>query len=116
MWCFCGEVMVDCVVIVERRHHVVWRLKTCHEFEVYFLVRCGKQWGRARFGKGTPKDSTESNSWRRLRVVLVIVGDSLVFEERRIAVHVWMVGVGFIALFMTPLFIAVHTGNEDSDE
>jgi hypothetical protein len=33
-----------------------------------------------------------------------------------IAVHVWMMGVGFIALFMTPLFIAVHTGNEDSDE
>jgi hypothetical protein len=42
MWCFCGESMVDCVAIVERRHHVAKRLKTCHEFEVYFCVRCGK--------------------------------------------------------------------------
>jgi hypothetical protein len=22
MWCFCGESMVDCAAIVERRHHV----------------------------------------------------------------------------------------------
>src|SRR5882757_3302691 len=42
MWCFCGESMVDCVAIVERRHHVATRLKKCHEFEVYFCVRCGK--------------------------------------------------------------------------
>ncbi len=33
-----------------------------------------------------------------------------------IAVHVWMIGVGFIVLFMTPFFIAVHTGDEDADE
>jgi hypothetical protein len=33
-----------------------------------------------------------------------------------IAVHVWMMGVGFIVLFMTPFFIAVHTGNEHGDE
>jgi hypothetical protein len=38
MWCFCGESMVDCVVMVERRHHVLERLKTCHEFEVYFCI------------------------------------------------------------------------------
>jgi hypothetical protein len=42
MWCFCGEGMVDCVVIVERRHHVAERLKTCNQFEVYFRVGCGK--------------------------------------------------------------------------
>jgi hypothetical protein len=50
------------------------------------------------------------------RVVPDIVGDSLKVEERMIYVHVWMMGVGFIVLFMTPFFIAVHTGNEPSDE
>jgi hypothetical protein len=33
-----------------------------------------------------------------------------------VTVHVWMMGVGFIALFMTPLFIAVHSGDEDVDD
>jgi len=33
-----------------------------------------------------------------------------------IAVHVWMIGVGFIVLFMTPIFIAVHAGNDDPDD
>jgi hypothetical protein len=42
MWCFCGESMVDCVVVVERRHHVVWRLKICQKFELYFRVHGGK--------------------------------------------------------------------------
>jgi len=37
-------------------------------------------------------------------------------EERTIAVHVWMVGVGFIVLLMTPFFIAMHSGNEDVDD
>jgi hypothetical protein len=44
MWCSCGESMVDCVVIVEGRHHVAERLETCHEFEVYFRVWCGRVW------------------------------------------------------------------------
>jgi hypothetical protein len=33
-----------------------------------------------------------------------------------IAVHVWMMGVGFIVLFMTPFFIAAQTGNEDAED
>jgi hypothetical protein len=33
-----------------------------------------------------------------------------------IAVHVGMMGVGFIVLFMTPIFIAVRGGNDDVDE
>jgi hypothetical protein len=37
-------------------------------------------------------------------------------EERTIAVHVWMMGVGFIALFMTPFFIAMQTGSENGEE
>jgi hypothetical protein len=36
--------------------------------------------------------------------------------EGTLAVHVWMMGVGFIVLFMTPFFIAVHTGDKDADE
>ena len=79
--------MVDCVAIVERRHHVATRLKTCHKFEVYFRVRCGKA------TKATPY-----------------------IEERTIAVHVWMMGVGFIVLFMTPFFVAMQTGSEDAED
>jgi hypothetical protein len=48
------------------------------------------------------------------RAVLGIVGDG--FEEKVIVVHVWMMGVGFIVLFMTPFFIAVHTGKEDGED
>jgi hypothetical protein len=48
MWCFCGEVMVNCVVVVEKRHHVSWRLKTCHELEVYFRAGVEKPRGLFR--------------------------------------------------------------------
>ena len=30
--------------------------------------------------------------------------------------HVWMVGVGFIVLFMTPFFIAMNAGDKEADE
>jgi hypothetical protein len=30
--------------------------------------------------------------------------------------HEWMMGVGFIALLMTPCFIAMRTGVEQADE
>jgi len=40
----------------------------------------------------------------------------LKIEEGMIAVYEWRMGVGFIVLFMTPFFIAMHTGNEPSDE
>ena len=40
----------------------------------------------------------------------------LKIEERMIAVHVWMMGVGFIVLFMTPFFVAVQMGKEDADD
>ena len=67
MWCFCGESMVDCVVIVERRHHVAERLKTCQEFEVYFRVRCGKgSEGDSGFGNGALKDSQWLRFFRRM--------------------------------------------------
>jgi hypothetical protein len=42
VWCFAGELVVNCAFIVDRRHHVGWRLKPCHSFEVYFQVGCGK--------------------------------------------------------------------------
>jgi hypothetical protein len=54
--------------------------------------------------------------WADPRAVLVIVGDSSKIEERVIAVHVWMMGVGFIVLFMTPFFIAVQMEKEDADD
>jgi hypothetical protein len=30
--------------------------------------------------------------------------------------HEWLVGVGFIAILMTPCFIAMRPGNEEADE
>jgi hypothetical protein len=43
VWCFAGELVVNCAFIVERRHRGAWRLKTCHDFEIYFQVCCGKR-------------------------------------------------------------------------
>jgi hypothetical protein len=45
VWFFAGEFVVRCVVDVDRRHHAAWRLKTCHYFEIYFRVCCGKRQG-----------------------------------------------------------------------
>jgi hypothetical protein len=36
--------------------------------------------------------------------------------EGTTAVHVWMMGVGFIALFMAPFFIAMQIGDEGGDD
>jgi hypothetical protein len=109
--------MVDCVVIVERGHHVSDGLKTCHEFEVYFRVGCGKAAMAIPF-LGTVHQGTQGSPilCAGPRVVLAIVGDSSKIEERTIAVHVWMMGVGFIVVFMTPCFIAMQMGNEDADD
>jgi hypothetical protein len=117
MWCFCGESMVDCVVIVERRHHVATRLKTCHEFEVYFRVRCGKAAEAIpSLGMVHQRTQRESILCADPGAVLAIVKMVSTIEERTIAVHVWMVGVGFIVLLMAPFFIAMHSGNEDVDD
>jgi hypothetical protein len=43
VWCFAGELVVNCAFIVDRRRPVAWRLKTCHDFEFYFQVCCGKR-------------------------------------------------------------------------
>ena len=40
----------------------------------------------------------------------------MVLKKGWFVVHVWMVGVGFVVLFMTPFFIAVHTGDEDIED
>jgi len=48
VWCFDGSFVVECVVIVDRRHHVMRGLKTCHEFQLYFEVKCGKGKGEMR--------------------------------------------------------------------
>jgi hypothetical protein len=36
VWCFCGEVVVDCVVNRGALTAAFWRLKICHGFELYF--------------------------------------------------------------------------------
>jgi hypothetical protein len=35
-WCFCGEVVVNCVVNRGALMAAFWRLKICHCFELYF--------------------------------------------------------------------------------
>ena len=32
------------------------------------------------------------------------------------SMHEWVMGLGFIAILMTPCFIAMRPGNEDADE
>jgi hypothetical protein len=36
-WCFCGEVVVNCVVNRGALMAAFWRLKICHCFELYFF-------------------------------------------------------------------------------
>jgi hypothetical protein len=36
--------------------------------------------------------------------------------EGIVAMHEWMIGVGFIAILMTPCFIAMRPGAEDVDD
>jgi hypothetical protein len=63
MWCFCGAVVVNCVSPVEGSNRIVWRLKTRHEFEVYFSRLMWKSRRRRfRFGNGALKDSRVSDS------------------------------------------------------
>jgi hypothetical protein len=56
VWSFAGEFVVNRVINVDRRHHVAWGLKTCHSFEIYFHVGCGKESGKGHFGNSPPKD------------------------------------------------------------
>jgi len=37
LWCFRGEIVVNCVVNVVTKHHVFAFRKTRHVFKVYFL-------------------------------------------------------------------------------
>jgi len=81
LWFFCGEFVVECVFIVDRRHQVAWSLKTCHGFEIYFRVRCGNGEGDPILGTDTPKVGSGLDSLRRFPDCLVIVGDG--FEDLR---------------------------------
>jgi len=37
-------------------------------------------------------------------------------EERVFSMHTWMMGVGFVAILMTPCLIAMRPGSEETDE
>ena len=37
-------------------------------------------------------------------------------EVRIVAMHEWMIGVGFVALLMTPCCIAMRPGADDADD
>ena len=109
MWCFCGEVMVGCVVFVGEDTTFEWTLRICHCSEVYFRLRCGKTSStRSVFGNGAPKDSNVFNSSPDYREVIAIVGDgSAGKDDCRACVDGWR---WFHRCFQTPFFIAVHTG------
>jgi hypothetical protein len=38
LWCFCGEVVVDCVVNRGALMVDFWRLKKCHFLEIFFII------------------------------------------------------------------------------
>jgi hypothetical protein len=83
-----------------------------------FIFACGVENGEGDSVLGMWHQRTQGSPilWADPRAVLVIVGDSSKIEERVIAVHVWMMGVGFIVLFMTPCFIAMQMEKEDADD
>jgi hypothetical protein len=37
-------------------------------------------------------------------------------KERVFSMHTWMMGVGFVAILMTPCLIAMRPGSEETDE
>jgi hypothetical protein len=77
-WCFCGEVMVDCVAVVVRRRHVAWSLK--HATNLRFILR--RVWksreGNSILGMVPPKDPEASilcdDSWAVLAIVEMVCG------------------------------------------
>lgn len=60
VWCFDGEVVVDCVVIVDRRCHVAWRLKICHFLRFIFTFDVEKERRRVPFWEGRTDVTTVS--------------------------------------------------------
>jgi hypothetical protein len=116
VWCFAGEFVVNRVINVDRRHHVAWRLKTCHSFEIYFHVGCGKESGN-HFGNIPPKDR---ESFRFLTLIsgFVVdrVGDGFARQREDVVMPEWMMGVGFIAILMTPCLIAMRPGADDAED
>jgi hypothetical protein len=116
MWCFAGEFVVNRVISVGRRHHVAWRLKTCHSFEIYFHVGCGKESGRATLGIVRRRIERGFAFDADLRFAADKVGDGFARQRKDVAMHEWMIGVGFIAILMTPCFIAMRHGAEDADD
>jgi hypothetical protein len=42
VWCFDGEFVVVCVVEMDWKQRTFWRLKMCHDFELYFWVAAGE--------------------------------------------------------------------------
>ena len=118
MWCFGGEIVVECVAIVVGRQSFVWWLKTCQLFEIYFWILRGRHEEECRFGNGAPRYQTTLHSLTR-------VVDGSRYSQRQsgtvwgrgdAAVHEWMIGVGFVVLLMTPCFLAMRAGMEDSDD
>ena len=90
------------------------RVKPATNLKFIFVFGVEKQRGDSVLGTAHQRTQGTSLLCGDPGGVLAIVGDGI--EERVIVVHVWMMGVGFIVLFMTPFFIAVHTGNEDSED
>jgi hypothetical protein len=49
-WFFDGGFVVDRVIIVDRRYHVVRLARIFHLFEIYFCLGCGRAWGGTILG------------------------------------------------------------------
>jgi hypothetical protein len=112
MWCFAGEFVVNCVVNVDRKRHVAWSLKTCHFLRFIFMFDVEKS---SRTILGTVHQSTERVSFfcAGPGFDVVIVGDGFDRERKDVVMHEWMMGVGFIAILMTPCLIAMRPGADD---
>jgi hypothetical protein len=87
------------------------KAKTCHFFEIYFRVRCGKElWNGPLWEQFTKVPRGVSLFRADLGFVVATLG------REDFAMHEWMMGVGFIAILMTPCLIAMRPGADDADD
>jgi hypothetical protein len=79
---------------------------------VYFLASQAGGW----FACTAPKYPVGAMICARIGVALAIVGSVFDDGSEDVAMHDWMIGLGFIVLLVTPCFIAMWSGVESVDE
>jgi hypothetical protein len=96
------------------RHHVAGSLKHATFLRFIFTLgveKSGKAGSFWEWCTKVPRDLYADSGF-----VPAIVGDGSDDRREDFVMHEWMMGVGFIAILMTPCFIAMRPGAEDVDD